>query len=71
MVILNIVLRDFAFVDFGLLGKKIYSVGLLQECIAFVLLVAENAADGGNAPFVLAAGSRDFLSAVSFLAMPW
>ena len=60
MVILDIVLRDFALVDFGLLCQEIHGVGLLQERIALVLFVAENTADGGNAPFILAAGSRKF-----------
>ena len=34
-------------------------VAFLKERIAFVLLIAEDALDGGNAPFLLAAGCRD------------
>ena len=59
MVVLDIVLRDFAFVDLGLLGQEIDGVAFLKECIAFVLLIAEDTFDGGNAPFFLAAGCRD------------
>ena len=59
MVILDIVLRDFAFIDLGLLGQEIDGVAFLKERIAFVLLIAEDTFDGGNAPFFLAAGCRD------------
>ena len=59
MVVLDIVLRDFAFVDLGLLGQEIDGVAFLKERIAFVLLIAEDALDGGDAPFFLAAGCRD------------
>ena len=62
MVIFHIVLRDFALIDFGLLSQEIHGVGLLQKRIALVFLVAENAADGRNAPFFLAAGSRNTVS---------
>lgn len=59
MVILDVVLRDFAFVDLGLLGQEIDGVAFLKERIAFVLLIAEDTFDGGDAPFLLAAGCRD------------
>ena len=70
MVFLYVVLRDFALVDLSLFGQEIHGVGLLKERIAFVFLVAEDAAYGGNAPFVLAAGSWK-PSSVSCFAMPW
>jgi len=57
VVFLYVVLRDFALVDLSLFGQEIHGVGLLKERIAFVFLVAEDAAYGGNSPFVLAAGS--------------
>lgn len=56
MVILDVVLRDFAFVD---LGQEIDGVAFLKERIAFVLLIAEDTFDGGDAPFLLVAGCRD------------
>lgn len=59
MVILDVVLRDFAFVDLGLLGQEIDGVAFLKERITFVLLIAEDTFDGGDAPFLLAAGCRD------------
>ena len=59
MVIFDIVLRDFAFVDLGLLGQEIDSIAFLKERIAFVFLVAKDAFDGGDAPFLLATGCRD------------
>ena len=57
VVIFDIVLWDFAFVDLGLFGQEIDGVAFLKERIAFVLLVAEDTFDGGNAPLLLAAGS--------------
>lgn len=59
MVVLDIVLRDFAFIDLGLLCQEIDGVAFLKERITFVFLIAEDTFDGGNAPFFLATGCRD------------
>lgn len=59
VVILDIVLWDFALIDLGLLSQEIDGVAFLQERITFVLLVAEDTLDGGDAPFFLATGCRD------------
>lgn len=72
MVILDIVLRDFAFVDLGLLGQEINGVAFLKERITFVLLVAEDTFDCGDAPFLLAAGCRDavFGQCIGYAVVP-
>ena len=48
----HVILWDFAFIGFALLGEEIYGETLLQECVAFVFLVGEDGVDGGVAPFV-------------------
>lgn len=58
VVILDIVLWDFALVDLGLLGQEIDGVAFLKERIAFVLLIAEDTFDGEDVPF-FAAGCQD------------
>ena len=62
VVVLNIVLRDFTLVDLFLFGEEVHRVGLLKECIALVLLVGEDAADGSGIPFFLAAWGLDAVS---------
>ena len=62
VVSLHIVLRDFTFVFLLLLRQVIDREALLQQGIAFVLLVTEDAPDCGNAPLVLAARCLDSLS---------
>ena len=59
MISLHIVLRDFALVDLFLLGEEIHRIALLQERIALVLLVGENAANCPCVPFVFAARRLD------------
>ena len=54
VVIFYIILWDFTLVDLGLLGQEIDGVAFLKERIAFVLLIAEDAFDGGLAPFLFA-----------------
>ena len=42
MVALNVILRNLAFVGLRLLGQEIHGVTLLQQGIAFVLLVPQH-----------------------------
>ena len=55
VVALHIILRDFTLVLLFLLGKEVHGVGFLQERIALVLLIGEDAANRSGIPFVLAA----------------
>lgn len=59
MIVFDIVLRDFALVGLFLLGQEVDREGLLQQRIALVLLVCENAFDVAGVPVVLAAGRRN------------
>ncbi len=59
VVSLHVVLRDLALVLLLLLRQVIDREALLQQGIAFVLLVREDAPDRGDAPLVLAAGRLD------------
>lgn len=56
VVVLDIVLRDFALVGLFLLGQEVDREGLLQQRIALVLFVREDALDVTGVPVVLAAG---------------
>ena len=56
MIILDIVLRDFALIGFFLLGQEVDCEGLLQQRIALVLFIYEDALDVAGVPVVLAAG---------------
>lgn len=56
MVVLDIVLRDFALVGLFLLGQEVDREGLLQQRIALVLFVREDALDVTGVPVALAAG---------------
>ena len=59
VVIAHIVLRNLALVDLFLLGEEVDCVGLLQEGVALVLFVREDAADVACVPLRLAAGRWD------------
>ena len=56
MTVLNIILWDLALVDLLLFSQKVNRVLLLEEGIAFVLFVGEDAFDGGGRPFGSACG---------------
>src|SRR5699024_4437263 len=59
VVALHIVLRDLALVDLFLLCEEVHRVALLQERIALVFLVGEDAANRSRIPFILAARRLD------------
>ena len=59
VVVLHIVLRNLTLIGFHLLGQEVLAEGFLQQSIAFVLLVRQDALDGGLAPLVLACRCRD------------
>ena len=50
MVFLYIILRNLTLVFLLLFGEKVRGVDLLQQCIALVLLIAQDASDRGTAP---------------------
>ena len=50
-VVLHIVLRDFSFVILDFLGQKVHSEALLQQSIAFVLFIGQDAFDRLLSPF--------------------
>ena len=62
VVIFYIILWDFTLVDLGLFGQVVEGVGFLEQCITLVFLVAEDAFDGGLAPFLLATRCWDSIS---------
>jgi len=68
MVVLHKVHGNLPVVDYLLLGKEVRDIGFLQESIALVLLISENAGDGGLIPglFPVTVG---ILSQVSSLAI--
>ena len=53
VVVLDVVLRDFALVGLFLLGQEVDREGLLQQRIALVLFVCEAALDVAGIPVVL------------------
>ena len=59
VIVLHVVLRYLALIGFHLLGQEVLAEGLLQQGIALVLLVRQDALDGGLAPLVLACRCRD------------
>ena len=59
MVSLHIILRNFAFVDLFLLCKKVDRVAFLQERIAFILFVGQDAPNCSGIPLVFAAWRLD------------
>lgn len=59
VVVFDVVLWHLAFVIPHFLREEVDGVALLEERIAFVFLVREDAADGGLAPDFAAAGRRD------------
>ena len=59
VVVLHVVLRDLTLIGFHLLGQEVLAEGLLQQGISLVLLVRQDALDGGLAPLVLACRCRD------------
>lgn len=59
VVILYIILWDFLFVDFGLLGKEVCGVRLLQKGITFILFVFKNAFYSLLIPVCFAARRQD------------
>ena len=62
VIALDVVLRNGAVVLDPLLCQEICGVGLLQECITHVFLVAENLVDGAGVPFCLASAGEDTVS---------
>src|SRR5699024_6831582 len=60
VVALHIILRHLALVFLCLLLEKVHCELLLQEGVAFVLLIGKDTADGALAPDCLAARSRKF-----------
>ena len=59
VVVLHVVLRDLTLIGSHLLGQEVLAEGLLQQGIALVLLVRQDALDGGLASLVLACRCRD------------
>ena len=59
MRILDIVLRNLAFVFLGLFGKEVSGVFLLESGATFVFLVLEDGVDGGIGPLILATRGLD------------
>jgi len=59
LVVLHVVLRDLTLIGSHLLGQEVLAEGLLQQGIALVLLVRQDALDGGLAPLVFACRCRD------------
>ena len=59
VVVLHVVLWDLTLIGSHLLGQKVLAEGLLQQGIAFVLLVRQDALDGGLAPLAFACRCRD------------
>ena len=55
----HVVLWNLAFVDLCLFGQEIHGIRLLQQGIALVLLIREDALDSGLAPLALACRCRD------------
>ena len=62
VVALDVVLRDGTVVLDTLLRQEVCGVGLLQECVTHVFLVAENLVDGAGVPFCLASAGKDAIS---------
>ena len=56
MVVLHIVLRDFALIDFLFLCQVIDGIGLLKESAALVFLVRQDAFDRRGIPLGLSSG---------------
>ena len=48
VVILHVVLRDLTLIGFHLLGQEVLAEGFLQQGVSLVLLVREDALDGGQ-----------------------
>ena len=59
VVAFDVILWNLALVGLCLLGQEIHGVTLLQQGIALVLLIHQDALDRGLVPFLLAAGRRD------------
>lgn len=62
VVALDVVLRNGAVVFYPLLRQEVCGIGLLQECVTHVFLVAENLVDGAGVPFCLASAGKDAIS---------
>ena len=62
VVALNVVLRNGAVVLDPLLCQEVRGIGLLQECVSHVLLVAKNLVDGTGVPFCFASAGEDAVS---------
>ena len=62
VVALYVVLRNGAVVLDPLLCQEVCGVGLLQECVTHVFLIAENLVDGAGVPFCLASAGEDAVS---------
>ena len=59
MVTLYIVLRNFTFIDFRLLGQEIDRIRFLQQGIALVFFIGEDALNCRLAPFSLTSGAKN------------
>ncbi len=55
----DIVLRNLAFVGLGLFRQEVHREALLQQDIAFVLLIGQDRFDDGRVPVLFTAGCRD------------
>ncbi len=52
MVVFHVVLWDLALIGFHLLGQEVLAEGFLQQGVSLVLLVRQDALDGGLAPYL-------------------
>jgi len=68
VVFVDVVLRDFSFVLLFLFCKEIRCIYLLEQCVALVLFIGQDAPYAACAPFLLAAGRGDsvFQSVIYF-----
>jgi len=66
VAVLYIVLGHLALVGFHFLLQKVYCKGFLQNSVSPVFLILQNALNGGNRPFLLAAGCGDALCGEGF-----
>ena len=71
MAVLNIVLRNFALVDFHLLLQEIHGEFLLQSGITTVFLVLQDALNGGGLPLLFTSRSGDALRSQNLTNSVW
>lgn len=62
VIVLDVVLRDCAIVLDALLRQEVRGVGLLQQCVAHVLLVSKNLVDSAGVPHRFACAGENAVS---------